>query len=130
MMKGTLLLSATTWKIILMKGSSNAASAKATASLLGSLNASCTGGDYASAVIENLTNEHISASGSGWKWEASCPVITAITNPIGSVQFAVIYDGGTSAHVLCYSQLSSAIFTVGVGNTLTIATTNGIFSLV
>ncbi len=121
------------WRLSLHKSTSNAASAKATASLLGSIDnqvASVSG--YSTSGMA-LTAEKLSASGSGWRFEASVPVITAVGSPIGSVMYAVIYASGASAgacHVLCYSQLSTGVFTVGAGNTLTISTTNAIFSLV
>jgi hypothetical protein len=59
-------------------------------------------------------------------------VWTAGGGPISNVKFAVLYLSGASAglkKLICYSQLSTAQFSVTVGNILSIGGATGVFSL-
>ncbi len=72
------------------------------------------------------------ASASEYRWNAAAIVWTAAGGSISNVKFAVIIgNSGTAADkLLCYSQLSTAQFTITTGNTLTITpSANGIFEL-
>ncbi len=73
------------------------------------------------------------ASASEFRFNASPVVWTATGGSISNIKFAVIWQSGASAgarKLVCYSQLSTAQFTVTIGNTLTITpSANGIFEL-
>jgi hypothetical protein len=66
------------------------------------------------------------------KWDADDLIFTASAANLSGIQFAVIRNsvGATSGHLLCWSQLSTAAFSVTSGNTLTVQfATAGIFTL-
>ncbi len=67
------------------------------------------------------------------KWDAADLVFTASGANLSNVKFAVIHNSVgsvTSGHLLCWSRLSTAEFSVTSGNTLTIQfATAGIFTL-
>jgi len=73
------------------------------------------------------------ASASEFRFDATAVIWTATGGSITGVKFAVIWASGASAgarKLVCYSQLSTAAFTVTIGNTLTITpSANGIFEL-
>ncbi len=73
------------------------------------------------------------ASASEFRFDATAVIWTATGGNISNVKFAVVWASGASAgarKLLCYSQLSTAQFTVTTGNTLTITpSANGIFEL-
>lgn len=73
------------------------------------------------------------ASASEMRFDATALIWTATGGNIANVKFAVIFIEGASAgarKLLCYSQLSTAQFTITTGNTLTITpSANGIFEL-
>jgi hypothetical protein len=74
----------------------------------------------------------VGASATEFRWNAAALVWTAAGGSIANIKFAVIWGGlGTQADkLLCFSQLSTAQFTVTSGNTLTITpSANGIFEL-
>ncbi|NIT14787.1 MAG: hypothetical protein GTN99_11295 [Candidatus Dadabacteria bacterium] len=68
------------------------------------------------------------ASASEMRFDATANVWTAAGGNISAIQFAVIWASG--GNLVCYSQLSTAPFSVSDGNTLTITpSANGIFEL-
>lgn len=73
------------------------------------------------------------ASASEFRFDATATVWTATGGTIPNVRAAVIWMSGASAggrKLVCYATLSTAQFTVGSGNTLTITpSANGIFEL-
>lgn len=73
----------------------------------------------------------VGASATEYRWNAAAIVWTAAGGSIASIKFAVIWQSsGVADKLLCFSQLSTAQFTVTSGNTLTITpSTNGIFEL-
>lgn len=69
------------------------------------------------------------ASGNVWQFDASPLIWTASGGTITSIMYAAIYET-TSNRLVCYSQLSSAIFAVTDANTLTVTmSANGVFEL-
>ena len=73
----------------------------------------------------------VGASATEYRWTAAALVWTAAGGSITNVKFAVIWSSSPVADkLLCFSQLSTAQFTVTSGNTLTITpSANGIFEL-
>lgn len=73
----------------------------------------------------------VGASATEYRWNAAAIVWTAAGGSIASIKFAVIWQSsGVADKLLCFSQLSTAQFTVTSGNTLTITpSANGIFEL-
>lgn len=73
------------------------------------------------------------ASASEMRFDSTAVVWTATSGDIANVKYAVIWKVGASGgarKLLCYSQLSTAQFTVTSGNTLTITpSANGYFEL-
>jgi hypothetical protein len=73
------------------------------------------------------------ASASEFRFDATAVIWSASGGNIANIKFAVIWASGASAgarKLVCYSQLSTAQFTVTDGNTLTITpSANGIFEL-
>src|SRR5882724_10823890 len=64
----------------------------------------------------------VGASATEYRWNAAALVWTAAGGSIANIKYAVIWGGlGTQADkLLCFSQLSTAQFTVTSGNTLNI----------
>ena len=88
-------------------------------------------GGYA-AVGRTLTGVAWTIAGASVKWDASDLVFTANAANLSNCKFAVIHfsAGATSGHLLCWSRLSTAQFSVTSGNTLTIQfAAAGIFTL-
>jgi hypothetical protein len=127
----TINLSATTFKLFLAKSTSNAVTDRLTLSTLASVSnlvASTSG--YGATAGQALSAETWTTdAGSGYKFDCSVPVITALGSPIGSVMFGIIdTSGGT--HLLAVASLSSAAFSIGAGSTLTITiNASGVFAL-
>ena len=73
------------------------------------------------------------ASAGERRWDATAKIWSASGGSISGVKYAVIYQSGASAgaqKLVCYSQLSTAAFSITDGNTLTITpSANGIFEL-
>jgi len=72
------------------------------------------------------------ASATEFRWNCAAIVWTAAGGSIANVKFAVIWgnSGAAADKLLCFSQLSTAQFTITSGNTLTITpSANGIFEL-
>jgi len=74
----------------------------------------------------------VGASATEFRWNCAAIVWTAAGGSIANVKFAVIWSssGTGSDKLMCFSQLSTAQFTITSGNTLTITpSANGIFEL-
>lgn len=73
----------------------------------------------------------VGASATEFRWNCAAIVWTAAGGSIASIKYAVIWQSsGVADKLLCFSQLSTAQFTVTSGNTLTITpSANGIFEL-
>jgi hypothetical protein len=73
------------------------------------------------------------ASASEFRFDSTAVIWTASGGNIANIKYAVIWQSGASAgarKLVCYSQLSTAQFTVTTGNTLTLTpSANGIFEL-
>lgn len=73
------------------------------------------------------------ASASEVRFDATAVIWTATGGNISNAKFAVIWASGASAgarKLVCFSQLSTAQFTITTGNTLTVTpSANGIFEL-
>lgn len=133
MADGTLDLDTTNFRIQLHTSASNAATA--TLSVIGSVtNEVASGNGYSTSgkALAGVTWA-TGASASEMRWDATATIWTGTGGTIPNVKFAVIWASGASAgarKLVCYSQLSTAQFTVGSGDTLTITpSANGIFEL-
>jgi hypothetical protein len=73
------------------------------------------------------------ASASEYRFDGTAIIWTATGGSIANIKYAVLFQEGASAgarKLIAYSQLSTAQFTVTIGNTLTLLTpANGIFEL-
>ncbi len=132
LMDGTFDLDTLTYRMSLYTSASNAATA--TLSTRTSVNNEVTeqfGYSSSGKPLASITWA-VGASATEWRWNCAAIVWTAAGGSISNVKFAVIWcSSGTGADkLLCYSQLSTAQFTVTSGNTLTITpSANGIFEL-
>jgi len=138
MADGTLDLDGTNFRISLYKSTSNAISALATITVVGSVSNQLPDGNGYSTSGKALTQTWSTGASAGeMRFDATAVVWTASGGAIGSgsgIQFAVIWASGASAgarKLVCACSLSSAAFTITNGNTLTITpnATNGIFEL-
>lgn len=75
----------------------------------------------------------VGASATEMRFDCTAKIWTATGGAISAVKYAVIWTTGASAlarKLLCFSQLSTAQFSITTGNTLTITpSANGIFEL-
>ena len=129
----TIPLDAGIFKMQLHTSASNASTA--TLSIASSINNEiATAGGYA-AGGRTLAGVAWTIAGdpSSVKWDATDLIFTASGENLSIVKFAVIHNSvgtTTSGHLLCWSRLSTAQFSVTSGNTLTIQfATAGIFTL-
>lgn len=119
-------------RMVLVKSTSNFGTT--TLSLLGSLTNQVTEANGYSTSGEALLAEAWTISGTAVKFDASVttPTWTASGGDITSIKGAVLFMSGASAgacHLLCYASLSTSIFSVTSGNTLTVVpATAGIFA--
>ena len=132
LLTGDIDLNAATLRLGLYTSASNAATA--TLSVHGSVTSEVTEANGYSSSGKALTYTwSVGASASEMRLDATAVIWTATGGSIANIKFAVIYQTGASAgarKLLCYSQLSTAQFTVTIGNTLTLSTpANGIFEL-
>lgn len=128
MMKGLVDLDSDVVRAYLYKSSSNASTT--TLILLGSATNAVSGGGYTGA--KSLTSIAITLSGDAAKFDAADPIYTASGANITSIMYLVIASShsGVGNTVVCWSKLSTAVFTVTSGNTLTVQfSSSGIFSL-
>jgi hypothetical protein len=132
---GKLDLSGATWKIMLFQSSASAnLSETAPITSIGSVGtytASAFNGDDTLALSGIVWTGTASANAATRKWDVTDPVFTASSSTIGNVRYAVIYCSTASVDsVLCYAALSTAMFDVSKGNTLTVQMAQGgVFTL-
>jgi hypothetical protein len=79
--------------------------------------------------VKSLTASVVSVNASTFKFTFANVIFTASGADLTSVMYAVIYQSGGKA--ITWSKLSSSVFTVTSGNTLTISAnaTNGAFTI-
>ncbi len=135
LMNGLMDLDTDVWKMSLYTSASNAATAVATASVKSTLTNEVTEANGYSSSGKPLTavTWATGASATEMRFDCTAVVWTAAAGSISAVKFAVIWKQGAAAtdrKLLCYSQLSTAQFSVTSGNTLTVTpSANGIFEL-
>ena len=129
-----LTTAATQYRMALFQSTSNAATA--TLSTYGSLsNQVAAGNGYTTSgkAFNNTWTAGASASQIRFNTTAAGVFWSATAGTIPNVKFAVIFTTAAAAgnkKLLCYSQLSTAQFTIASGNRLTIApSASGIFNL-
>jgi hypothetical protein len=121
------------FRMTLYTSASNAATA--TLSTLAGLTNEVTEANGYSSSGKALTGVTWAAGASASEYRFDCTAVTwtATGGTIPNVKFAVIWKSGASAgarKLVCYSQLSTSQFTLGIGNPLTITpSANGIFEL-
>lgn len=124
----TIDLDTDNFRMSLYTSASNAATA--TLSSLGSLTnqvAEANGYSSSGQALSSVTWQS-GASATEIRWDVGDVVWTAGGGAISAVKFAVIWASG--GNLLCYSQLSTAQFSISDGNTLTITiSANGVFEL-
>jgi hypothetical protein len=126
---GTVKLGVDTFKIHLHTSASNAATL--TLSLESQVTNESSGGTYAAKTLGTVIWT-AGASAGQYKFSSANPVWTATGGSISNIKFAVIRNSlsATGGHVLCYSQLTTAQFSLSSTNTLTIQmNASGIFTL-
>lgn len=126
MLNGGIDLDAATLRMALYKSSSNISTFML--STAASVTNAVSGGGYTG--VKTLTASMIAgANASTFKFTFGNVVFTASGADITSIMHALIYVSGGAA--ICWSKLSTAIFSVTSGNTLTIAAnaTGGAFTI-
>lgn len=116
------------FRMSLYTSASNAATA--TLSSLGSVTNEVTEANGYSSSGKAMTGVTwaAGASASELRWDATATIWSASGGTIPSVRYAVIWASG--GNLVCYSALSTAQFTVGSGDTLTVTpSANGVFEL-
>lgn len=120
------------FRISLYTSASNAATA--TLSVISEVNNEVTEANGYSSSGEALVETWGTGASAGeFRFDATAVIWTASGGNIANIKYAVIWASGASAgarKLVCYSQLSTAQFTVTTGNTLTITPSAlGIFEL-
>ena len=128
----TLDLDAAGWKIALFKSTSNAATATLSvySEITNQVNNS--NGYTAGGVGLSGVTWSIGASAGEMRWDVTDPFWSCATSSITSIQFAAIYisTAASSGQLLCYSTLSTGIFSVTPTNRLTLnISANDVFEL-
>jgi hypothetical protein len=117
----------------LFKGSSNASTL--TLSTLASVTSQASGGAYAAGgkfLVPSAGTWTLAGSTVTFDYTTLGITFTASGSNISAVQYAVIYKNGlsASAKLLCWSKLSSSVFSVADPNTLTVLpAATGVFTL-
>ena len=129
---GTVLDMSGQFRIGLYTSASNAATL--TLSILSELTNELADGNGYSTSGKALTETFgTGASASEFRFDSTAVIWTATGGSLANIKYAVIWASGASAaarKLVCYSQLSTAQFTVTIGNTLTITpSANGIWEL-
>lgn len=124
MLDGTLDMDSSAWRMALYKSSSNTSdyTLSTAAQLTNVINAAgYTGAKTLTVSVRQSTSATI-------VWDCADVIFTASGADITSIMYAVIYVSGGKA--MCWSKLSTAIFNVTSGNTLTVQiASGGIFQL-
>jgi hypothetical protein len=129
----TVNLSTGNFRVSLYTSASNAATA--TLSIISSVTTELTEANGYSSSGKALASKTWTAgvSAGQYRFNAAALVWTATGGTISNIKFAVIWASGTSAtsrKLVCYSQLSTAQFSLTINNTLTITpAATGIFNL-
>lgn len=125
---GTLDLDNDIFRLTLWKSTSNASTATLTAySQLTNQVASANGYVLTGKTL-SATTWATGASASEMRFDATATIWTASGGSIASIMYAVIYE--SAGQLLAWSKLSSSVFAITDGNTLTITpSANGIFEL-
>lgn len=131
LMNGTIDLDTNSFRMSLYTSASNAATATLSTRTSVTNEVSEANGYSSSGKALASITWATGASASEYRWNAAAIVWTASGGSISNVKFAVIWQSsGVADKLVCYSQLSTAQFTVTSGNTLTITpSANGIFEL-
>jgi hypothetical protein len=95
-------LSATTFKLFFAKSTSNVITDRLTLSTLASVSnlVASTSGYHATSGEALAAETWTEDAGSGYKFDASVPVITALGSPIASVMFGIIATSGLTGRLL------------------------------
>jgi hypothetical protein len=129
----TINLAGTVWRISLFKSSSNFATA--TLSIFNELTNEVADGNGYSTSGKALTGEIWTAGASAgqYKFDVDDPIWTATGGNITSIMAAVIWLSAAASanrHLLVRASLTSAVFTLSSGNTLTLQMNSaGVFTL-
>jgi len=126
---GTIKLGVDTFRMQLHKGSSNASSlVLVTATALD--NPVNTGGYTAGGKALTTVTWTAGTSVRIFRLDSDDVVFSAVSSAMTSIQYAVIRNTGATKYLLMKSKLSTAIFTVNAGNTLTVQiNASGYFTL-
>jgi divalent metal cation (Fe/Co/Zn/Cd) transporter len=130
LMDGTIDLDTATFRMSLFTSASNCATLTLStyAGITGGTEVTEANGYSSSGKVLTSVTWGVGASASEYRWNAAALVWTASGGSISNIKYAVIWQAG--GLLLCFSQLSSAQFSVTSGNTLTITpSANGIFEL-
>jgi hypothetical protein len=122
---GTVDLDTNVLKMQLHKSTSNASTF--TLSTLASVTVPATGGGYAAKTLGTVVVTQ-GASAKQIKFDCADVVFSAVGSNTVSIMYAVIGVSGGKA--ICWSKLSTAVFNVTAGNTLTVQlNASGIFTI-
>jgi hypothetical protein len=120
---GSISLAGTVFRMSLHTSASNAATA--TLSTYSQLTGSVATGNGYAASGQALTGEvwTVGASAGQYKWDCTDPIWTATGGTIPNIKYGVIWLSAASTngrHVVCYSQLTTAQFTLSTSSTMTV----------
>jgi hypothetical protein len=127
----TLNLASTAYRISLYKSSSNFATGSL--SVYSELTNEVASGNGYSSSGKALTGEvwTVGANASTYKFDVDDPIWTATGGNITSIMGAVIWNSSTGTFILCRASLTSSVFTLSSGNTLTLQmNSSGVFTMV
>jgi hypothetical protein len=126
---GTIQLGTQGFKMALFKGSSNASTL--TLSTLASVTSQASGGAYAAGgkfLVPSAGTWTLAGSTVTFDYTTLGITFTASGSNISAVQYAVIHN--SAGKLLCWSKLSSSVFSVADPNTLTVLpAATGVFTL-
>jgi hypothetical protein len=116
---GTIKLGVDTFRMQLHKGSSNASTL--TLNVAGSANFEVNTGTYV-AGGKTLGANTWTALGAAttYNFDSNDVIFSATGTNMTSIQYAVVRNTGATLHLLMKSKLSTAVFTVNIGSTLTV----------
>jgi hypothetical protein len=116
---GTIKLGVDGFRMQLHKGSSNASTL--TLNVAGDVSEQVNTGGYTAGGKTLAGNTWISyGSARQYSFDSSDVIFSATGTNMTSIQYAVVRNTGAALHLLMKSKLSTAVFTVNVGNTLTV----------
>jgi hypothetical protein len=128
LLNGTIDLDATTIRVKILAGTKSAAVSNYTRSTFASMTHITTNLKTAIKSLPGLLVTHTGASAKETKFDSTSFIFSASGGTVTSIQYAVIGVSGGKA--ICWCKLSTAVFSVTAGNTLTITpNASGIFTL-